>query len=113
MGLGRIAGEIAMKTLGNDREVVDMSAILASQSIPTSNQIISWLKEMESFRKLLPEVSGLPPVMGIESEWIIPYLIGITALRHCVALKLLRFIPRSSHAILRNLGPARTLLRDR
>src|SRR5688500_6042630 len=32
---------------------------LASQSIPTSNQIISWLKEIESLRKLLPEDSGL------------------------------------------------------
>ena len=35
---------------------------LASQSIPTSNQIISWLKEMEGLRKLLPEASGLPLV---------------------------------------------------
>ena len=32
---------------------------LASQSIPTSNQIISWLKEIESIRKLLPALSGL------------------------------------------------------
>src|SRR5688572_29690892 len=32
---------------------------LASQSIPTSNQIISWLKEMESLRRLLTGVSGL------------------------------------------------------
>ncbi len=37
---------------------------LASQSIPTSNQIISWLGEMASLRKVLPKVSGLPPVMG-------------------------------------------------
>jgi eukaryotic-like serine/threonine-protein kinase len=37
---------------------------VASQSIPTSNQIISWLKEMESLRKLLPERSDLPQVCG-------------------------------------------------
>ena len=37
---------------------------LASQSIPTSNQILSWLKGIEGLRKLLPEVSGLPLVMG-------------------------------------------------
>jgi len=45
---------------------------LASQSIPTSNQIISWLKEIESLRKLLPRVSGLPQVVEIESDPIIP-----------------------------------------
>jgi hypothetical protein len=33
---------------------------LASQSIPTWNQIISWLTEMESLRKLLPD--GLKPL---------------------------------------------------
>jgi hypothetical protein len=32
---------------------------LASQSIPTWNRIISWLKEMESLRKLPPELSDL------------------------------------------------------
>jgi hypothetical protein len=41
---------------------------VASQSIPTSNQIISWLNEMESLRKLLPEVSGLPLIWEIESQ---------------------------------------------
>lgn len=37
-------------------------------SIATSNQVISWLTEMESLRKLLPEVSGLPLIVEIESE---------------------------------------------
>ncbi len=41
--------------------VVDL---LASQSIPTSNQIISWLKEIESLRKLLTSVSDLSLVTG-------------------------------------------------
>jgi hypothetical protein len=39
----------------------------APQSIPISNQIISWLKDMESLRKLLPEVSGLALVIG---NWV-------------------------------------------
>lgn len=37
--------------------------MLALQSIPTLNQIISSLKEMETLRKLLPEVSALPLVV--------------------------------------------------
>jgi len=37
---------------------------LASQSIPTSNQVFSWLKEMDSLRKLLPGVSSLPVLVG-------------------------------------------------
>ena len=37
---------------------------VASQSIPSWNRIISWLKEMESLRKLLPEVSGLADGCG-------------------------------------------------
>jgi hypothetical protein len=40
------------------------SSGLASQSIPTSNQILSWLKELESLPKVLPEVSGLPLAVG-------------------------------------------------
>ena len=44
--------------------VSEGNSSLASQSIPTSNQIISWLKEIETLRKVLPEVSGLPLVMG-------------------------------------------------
>lgn len=38
--------------------------LLASQSIPTWNQIISWLQEIESLRELLPELSGWPMVVG-------------------------------------------------
>ena len=37
---------------------------LESHSIPTSNQIVSWLKEMESLRKLLSEVSDSPLIVG-------------------------------------------------
>jgi hypothetical protein len=37
---------------------------LASQSISTSNQIICWLKEMESLRNRSPKSRVLSPVMG-------------------------------------------------
>src|SRR6185503_15227707 len=37
---------------------------LASQSIPSWNRIVCWLKEIENLRKLLPEVSGLTLAIG-------------------------------------------------
>ena len=39
---------------------------------------------MESLRKLLPEPSDLPLVVGIESETIIPLLNGIMTTRLCL-----------------------------
>lgn len=41
---------------------------MASHSLPTSNQIVNCLKEIEGLRKLLPEVSGLPQTVGNLSE---------------------------------------------
>jgi hypothetical protein len=39
---------------------------LASQSIPTWNQILSWLTEMESLRKLLPKPQVSTMVVGTD-----------------------------------------------
>jgi hypothetical protein len=44
--------------------VMKMLRKMASQNIPSWNRIVSWLLEMESLRKMLPEDSGSPLIVG-------------------------------------------------